>query len=158
MSGTFGWQVRNKVLEKSNLGALDREKKKIAEALTITAHHHPMWTWHLPHTLTLGLKPHRRMLSRRSQWSESGWPSGIWQQSDRINPGRKDPKGKGWESARTAGRESYTQDEKRHCSGLHVALLAGWAWHKVWSQEHVQENHLRSLQRCRFLGLCHRPV
>lgn len=90
--------------------------KKITEALTLTVHHHPMWTWHLPHTATLGLKPHRYMLSRRSQWSESGWPSGIWQWSNRINPGRKDPEGKGWESARLAGREVF------HKMGRHTAL------------------------------------
>lgn len=86
--------------------------KKITKALSITAHHHPMWIWHLPHIATLGLKLHRATLSRRSQWSEPGWPRGIWQWSKRTNPGRKDPEGKGWESARTAGREGDTREEK----------------------------------------------
>lgn len=29
MSGTSDWQVKNKVLEKSNLGGLDHEKKSL---------------------------------------------------------------------------------------------------------------------------------
>lgn len=41
---------------------------------------------------------------------------------------------------------------------LQVVLPAGWAWLKLGSQVHPQGNHLRSLQRCRFLGPCHGPV
>lgn len=143
-SRTFGWQVKGKVLGKSNLGGLDHGKIKITKALTITAHNHPMWIWHLPHTATRGLKPHRHMLSRRSQWSEAGWPSGIWQWSNGINPGRKGPQGKGWESAWTVERQGDTQEGKTLLCP-HVTRPDGWAWLKVRAQDHLWENHLRCL-------------
>lgn len=132
----FHWQVRGKVLEKCNPGGLDHENKKIAEALTITALHYPMWTWHLPHTATLGLKSHRRLLSRRSHGQS--WADQVQSGNGvhRIDPGRKNPEGKGWESARTAGRGGDTQDAEPLpcppcCPSCLLARLGSGRGHKT---------------------------
>ena len=131
--------------------------KKVTKALTTIANHHPTRTWHLPLTTMLGLESHRRSLSRSSVDRVGLAKCALAKELTESGRAGRDPRARAERQQEQQGEEVIPR-WKRHSPVLQVVLAAGWAWLKLGSQVHPQGTHPRSLQRCRFLAPCHRPL